>query len=163
MENIKTEASQEYGTARRDLLTYVGSGALVLGIGSSTSVLQAQAQQIAGTVDNGQVQKVAQRIAKLLVDFSDDFQTFLDRSMRLRLQILSDIMRLVDSLEPRDKSCLLSLLLLEVSNQIGVPGVSGGKCAVSCNWLFIKWLQWPADRCDATSFAVQYEYIPLSG
>jgi len=45
----------------------------------------------------------------------------------------------------------------------GVLGVSRGKCAVSYNWLYIKWLQWPVDRCDATDFAVQYEYTPLSG
>src|SRR5262249_31329128 len=47
--------------------------------------------------------------------------------------------------------------------QTGVLGVSRGKCAVSYNWLYIKWLQWPVDRCDATDFAVQYEYTPLSG
>ena len=45
--------------------------------------------------------------------------------------------------------------------QHGVTGVIEGKCTVSYNWLFIKWLQWLLTRRDTTGFAVQYGYISL--
>src|SRR5262245_1561785 len=97
----------------------------------------------------------------------------LGRSLRQILQIIDVLVQkgvrliaITEAIRLEGKHTLQTKALLTLFGlfaEIGVLGVSRGKCAVSYNWLYIKWLQWPVDRCDATDFAVQYEYTPLSG
>ena len=118
MNRKKGKTMQDQSIARRDLLKYAGTGAIAIGLHSSTTLLQAQAHQIESVVDMRVIKRVAQNTARLLVDFSTDFEAFVNQAMPLRLQIFSDVMRLFNALDPRDRGCLLSLLTLEVRDQI---------------------------------------------
>ncbi|HVF60810.1 MAG TPA: twin-arginine translocation signal domain-containing protein [Thermoanaerobaculia bacterium] len=121
------EVSPDNGIARRNFLKLAGAGAVSVGLGSHAAVLEAQAQQIRSALETHVVRRAARNTARFLANFSSTYQTFLNQSLPLRLQIFSDVLRLFNSLAPRDRGCLLSLLAIEVRDQTPfISSLQGG-------------------------------------
>jgi hypothetical protein len=139
---------KSHSVARRRLLNTLSTG-LAGGLIGTTATSQAEAHKIEHVVDKRVVERTSQNISKLLITLSTDFQASLDNLMTLRMRIFNDVVQLFNALDPDDRGCLLSILTLEVGEQIGRVSPEAAPHATASSAITVGLGQQDLSKCRA--------------